>query len=204
MPTLGCYRSRQAERWGSVTTLFKRLRVVLGAAAVAAMAAVVVGPAAPAGAAPACAGGQLLVNPGFESGAVSWNATAGVIGPYSGVQAPHTGTWDAWLDGYGRTHTDSMFQFVTVPPGCQHVTLSFWLHVDTAETANVATDRLVISADGTPTVAAFSNIDGSSSYRFMSFPLNAFPDAMAFSFSGTENATLQTSFLVDDISVTAS
>src|SRR5262249_20591070 len=50
--------------------------------------------------------GQKLANPGFESGSASWTATAGVIGQWAPSEPPHSGTWDAWLDGYGTTHTD--------------------------------------------------------------------------------------------------
>src|SRR5215470_5740779 len=54
--------------------------------------------------------GQKLANPGFESGATSWSSTAGVIGQWSPSEPPHSGTWDAWLDGYGTTHTDTLSQ----------------------------------------------------------------------------------------------
>src|SRR5262249_58305709 len=56
--------------------------------------------------------GQKLANPGFESGSASWTATAGVIGQWSPSEPPHSGTWDAWLDGYGATHTDTLSQSV--------------------------------------------------------------------------------------------
>src|ERR1044071_7723805 len=59
-------------------------------------------------------GTELLLNLGFESGSANWTATAGVITNSIG-QTPRTGSWYAWLDGYGTTHTDSLFQQVTVP-----------------------------------------------------------------------------------------
>src|SRR5262249_4013684 len=52
---------------------------------------------------------QLLGNPGFENGTntAPWTLTPAVInGPNSAQQPPHSGSWDAWLDGYGTTHTD--------------------------------------------------------------------------------------------------
>src|SRR5207253_7215928 len=76
---------------------------------------------------------QLLLNAGFESGNVNWTATAGVI-TNSASQAAHGGTWKAWLDGYGTTHTDSCFQTVTIPSTATSATLTFWLHIDSAET----------------------------------------------------------------------
>jgi hypothetical protein len=59
--------------------------------------------------------GQKLLNPGFESGSASWTATAGVIGQNGPSQPARTGTWNAWLDGYGTTHTDTLSQSVTIP-----------------------------------------------------------------------------------------
>ena len=71
-----------------------------------------------------CSRAQLLANTGFESGATSWSATSGVITSDSG-QAAHAGSWKAWLDGYGTTHTDTLSQTVTIPSGCSGATLSF-------------------------------------------------------------------------------
>src|SRR5206468_3479019 len=76
--------------------------------------------------------GQKLGNPGFETGtAAPWSASAGVI-DNSTSQPAHGGTWKAWLDGYGSTHTDTLSQSVAIPAGCS-ATLSFYLHIDSAE-----------------------------------------------------------------------
>ncbi|MEW2332577.1 S8 family peptidase, partial [Micromonospora chersina] len=63
-----------------------------------------------------CTGaGQKLGNPGFESGNTVWSSSSGVIGQYgSSGQPPRTGTWNAWLDGYGSTHTDTLSQSVSL------------------------------------------------------------------------------------------
>jgi hypothetical protein len=77
--------------------------------------------------------GQKLGNPGFEtSTAAPWTASAGVIANSAG-QATHSGSWKAWLNGYGSSHTDTLTQSVRIPAGC-HATLSFYLHIDSAET----------------------------------------------------------------------
>src|SRR5258708_6828048 len=54
---------------------------------------------------------QLIGNPGFENGTntAPWTLTAGVINN-SSSEPPHSGSWDAWLDGYGTSHTDSAAQ----------------------------------------------------------------------------------------------
>src|SRR5436190_1656426 len=73
----------------------------------------------PAGGGGCTSPGQKLANPGFESGGASWTASSGVIGQWGASGQPtHGGTWNAWLDGYGSTHTDTLSQSVTIPAGC--------------------------------------------------------------------------------------
>ncbi|MHC3475723.1 hypothetical protein ACYF6T_44725, partial [Streptomyces sp. 7R007] len=79
-----------------------------------------------------CTSAQLLGNAGFESGSTTWTSTSGVITNDSGESA-HGGSYYAWLDGYGSSHTDTLSQSVTIPSGCK-ATFTFYLHIDTAET----------------------------------------------------------------------
>ena len=148
---------------------------------------------------------QLLSNPGFESGNNGvWTITAGVI-DNSTSPAPHSGSWKAWLDGYGTTHTDYAYQQVTIPSTATSATLTFWLRVTTAETTtSVAYDNLsvqVLNSSGTvlATLGTYSNLNASSSYAQKSFSLNAYiGQTIRVRFYGTEDSSLQTSFLVDD------
>ena len=79
-----------------------------------------------------CTAKQLLGNPGFETGsAAPCSSTARVINPNGAGETAHSGTYYAWLDGYGRTHTDTLSQTVTIPSGCTNYTFIFWLHIDT-------------------------------------------------------------------------
>lgn len=82
-------------------------------------------------------GTSLFANPGFESGATSWTSTAGVI-TNSTSGTPHAGSYYAWLDGYGTTHTDT----VTVPSAAS-ASLKFYLNVTTAETGSRTGPRSV-------------------------------------------------------------
>ncbi|MFR9780556.1 M4 family metallopeptidase [Micromonospora sp. MS34] len=147
--------------------------------------------------------GQKLANPGFESGNVSWSATSGVITSSSG-QAAHSGSWKAWLDGYGTTHTDTLSQSVTIPSGCR-ATLTFWLHIDSAETtSSTAYDKLTVKA-GSTTLATYSNLNKASGYYQKSFDISSKAGTtVSISFSGVEDSSLQTSFVVDDTAVTLS
>jgi Zn-dependent metalloprotease len=149
--------------------------------------------------------GQKLGNPGFESGATVWSQTAGVIGQYGSQGEPtHAGTWDAWLDGYGTTHTDTLSQSVTIPSGCA-ATLTFYLHIDTAETTTTtAYDKLTVKA-GSTTLATYSNLNKGTGYTQRSFNLSSFAgQTMTISFSGAEDSSLQTSFVIDDTALNVS
>ncbi|TDD58233.1 M4 family peptidase [Kribbella antibiotica] len=148
--------------------------------------------------------GQLLGNPGFESAtAPPWTATSGVITTSSG-QPAHGGTKKAWLDGYGTTHTDTLSQSVTIAAGC-HGTLSFYLHIDSAETTTtVQYDKLTVKA-GSTTLATYSNLNKAVGYTLRSLDVSALAGStFTITFTGTEDSSLQTSFVVDDTSLNLS
>ncbi|MEV5968147.1 M4 family metallopeptidase [Kribbella sp. NPDC051952] len=142
--------------------------------------------------------GQKLGNPGFETGTASpWSASAGVV-DNDNSQPAHGGTWKAWLDGYGRTHTDTLSQSVAIPSGCA-ATLSFYLHIDSAETTTTTQyDKLTVKA-GSTTLATYSNLNKASGYSLKSLNLSSFAgQTVSISFTGTEDSSLQTSFVIDD------
>ena len=153
-------------------------------------------------------GGELFVNQGFESGNVTWVATAGVITNSTG-QTPRTGSWYAWLDGYGTTHTDSLYQQITIPSTVTSATLSFWLKINTAETTTTtAFDTLNVQVRNTSntvlsTLATYSNLNASTGYVQKTFNLTSFKgQTIRVYFLGVEDSSLQTSFVIDDTSCT--
>jgi hypothetical protein len=149
--------------------------------------------------------GQKLGNPGFESGPTVWTGTTGSIGNWSSYGEPaHSGVNSAYLLGYGSTHTEAINQSVTIPAGCA-ATLTFWLHIDTAETTSTtAYDKLTVKA-GTTTLATYSNLNKNTGYAQKSFNLSSFAgQTVTISFSGAEDSSLQTSFVIDDTALTTS
>ena len=150
---------------------------------------------------------QLLGNPGFESGAVTWTASSGVIDNSTGEPA-HSGSWKAWMDGYGSAHTDTLMQQVAIASGKTSATLTFWLHIDTAETTTTtAYDTLKVqirNSSGTvlATLATYSNLNANSGYAQKSFSLSSYiGQTIQVYLVGTEDASLQTSFVVDDFAL---
>ncbi|HEV8203677.1 MAG TPA: S8 family serine peptidase [Pyrinomonadaceae bacterium] len=153
-------------------------------------------------------GAELLLNRGFESGAVNWTATAGVITNSTG-QTPRSGSFYAWLDGYGTTHTDSLFQQIAVPSSATTVTLSFWLKINTAETTTVTPfDTLQVQIRNSSntvlsTLATYSNLNKSTGYVLKTFDISSFRgQTIRIYFLGQEDSSLQTSFVIDDTSCT--
>ncbi|KUN19889.1 hydrolase [Streptomyces antibioticus] len=157
-----------------------------------------------------CTAAQLLGNNGFESGSSTWSASSGVI-TNSSSESARSGSYYAWLDGYGSARTDTLSQSVAIPSACTTATLSFYLHVDTAETStSTAYDTLkvqVLNSSGTVlgTLATYSNLNVASGYTQRSFSLASYAgQTVTLKFTGTEGSTLQTSFVIDDTALNVS
>lgn len=152
---------------------------------------------------------QLISNGGFESGAASWLGSTRVI-TTNAAAAAHTGTWKAWLDGYGATHTDTLYQPVSIPATATSASLSFWLRVISNETTtSSAYDTLKVqvrSSSGAvlATLATYSNLNKGATYQQKTFDLSAWKgQSVKIYFVGTEDSSLATSFLIDDVSLIA-
>ena len=77
--------------------------------------------------------------------------------------------------------------------------LSFWLHVDTAETTTTGKpDKLTVSLGATK-LATFSNLNHRAGYTRHAFNVAAFAGGTEdLVFDGNENGSRQTSFVIDD------
>jgi hypothetical protein len=151
---------------------------------------------------------QLLGNPGFESGATTapWTTTSGVADSGS-AEAAHSGSWKAWMNGYGSAHTDSILQTVTIPASTTTATLSFYLHIDTAETGTTAYDTLKVQIRNSSgavlaTLATYSNANAATGYSQKSFNVSTYKgQTIQVYLVGVEDASSQTSFVVDDFAL---
>jgi xanthomonalisin len=154
----------------------------------------------------------LLGNTGFESGsATPWTMSTGTLcsnSTYTGETA-HAGTWFAWLDGYGSTHTDTVSQKIAITAGKSAATLSYYLHVDTSETTKTtAYDTLTVAvynSSGTllKTLSTYSNLNAASGYSVHTNDLSAYiGQTVTIKFTGAEDSSLPTSFVLDDITLT--
>ena len=148
--------------------------------------------------------GQLVKNPGFESGTANWTASnSSIIGQWGSYEPTHNGSYDAWFDGYGQSHTDTLSQSITIPSGCT-ANLSFYLHVDTSEYGSTPYDKFSVKA-GSNTLATYSNANAAGGYTKHTINLSAYAgQTVKLTFTGTEDYSLQTSFVLDDVTTNLS
>ena len=152
-------------------------------------------------------GGNILGNPGFESGATTWTGTAGPITNNTGRPA-RTGSWKLWLGGNGSSGTETVNQTVTVPSTATAATLSYWIRTDTAESGSTAYDTMrvqVVDGSTATTLRSFSNVGTNATYTQYSHNLTAYKGkTVTIRFTMTEDSSLQTSFVVDDTALNVS
>ena len=152
-------------------------------------------------------GGNILGNPGFESGATTWTGTAGPITNNTGRPA-RTGSWKLWLGGNGSSGTETVNQSVTIPATATAATLSYWIRTDTAESGSTAYDTMrvqVVDGSTATTLRSFSNVGTNATYTQYSHSLTAYKGkTVTIRFTMTEDSSLQTSFVVDDTALNVS
>jgi len=152
------------------------------------------------------AGSQKILNRGFESGTANWTSTPGVIGNSLGFA--HSGSWLAWLNGYGYDHIDDVYQTVSIPVNACSAAFSFWLKITTEEaTTKTQYDTMTVTVRNSAgsiltTLATYSNLNKSTGYVLKSFNLTAYKGkTIRLQFHGVENFINATNFFVDDVSL---
>jgi Zn-dependent metalloprotease len=150
---------------------------------------------------------ERVTNGSFESGTTGWAGTTGVIGNYAG-QTAYDGTRFAWLGGNGTTASETITTTAVLPSTATSANLTFALHIDTAETTTTtAYDKLVVTVKNSAgtvlgTLATYSNLNKATGYQIRSFNLLPYKgQTVTLSFAMNEDSSLQTSFVVDKVSV---
>jgi kumamolisin len=93
---------------------------------------------------------------------------------------------------------------VSFTSNCVATALNFWLHIDTAETTNTtAFDKMTVKVNGA-VEATLSNLNHTNGYTFVSIPLGGISGSVSVSFTATEDESLQTSFVIDDVALALS
>jgi GH18 family chitinase len=159
---------------------------------------------------------ELIRNGGFE-GVVSetdW-VRSGNFQADSRFSSPRTGSGYAYfanLDGSaGNSITGTLYQQFSIPSNTTSLTLNFWTRISTSETTStLQNDTMSIaiqSQAGTTlqTLTTLSNLNAGSSYVQRTYALNRalIGQTVRLAFTAANNATLATTFRVDDVSLNA-
>lgn len=151
---------------------------------------------------------QLLTDPGFEKDGEGW-----VADPPENINFPvpsgtHSGQGYVWLNGWGTTHVDRLWQDVTIPAGITQASLTFFLNLTTSETTTTAVrDTLTLQVQTTSgtvlgTLATWSNLDTTLGWVQQSVDLTAYAGQTVRIFvEGNENASIPTNFQLDDFAL---
>lgn len=151
-------------------------------------------------------GGELLVNPGFETGTTPWVLSGQAF--RSTGSYPHGGVAYAYL-GNVNNASGTLYQQVAIPTSAAG-TLTFWLNVTSTETTTTTQyDKLFVEVRNTAgtllaTLATYSNLNKGTAgvYSQKSLSLAAYKgQTVRVQFRGTTDTTLITTFRVDDVSV---
>ena len=79
------------------------------------------------------------------------------------------------MDGYGTTHTDTLSPVGDHPGRLHGDALTFYLHIDTAETGTTtAYDKLTVKAGSARPLATYSNLNAATGYAQQTFNLSSF------------------------------
>jgi len=157
-----------------------------------------------------CGGGggtELITNGGFESGTNSW-VLSGNAALSTGAY-PHSGAGYT-IVAYSDNTTGAEYQQITIPSGATR-NLTFWLNVTSSETTTTSQyDRIFVEVRSTSgallsTLATFSNLNKGTAGAYVQrgpYSLSAYAgQTVRIQFRATNNASLPTSFRVDDVSV---
>ena len=158
----------------------------------------------------AAAAAEHHLHGGFEGSASPWTVSSGVwcselhvLRPRPRTAAPASCGWTATARPT-RTPRRSRSRSLT---GKTSASLTFYLHIDTAETTkSTAYDTLTVgvtSGSTTTTVGTYSNLNAASGYVLKTISLNAYiGKTVTLKFTGKEDSSAQTSFVLDDVAVT--
>jgi hypothetical protein len=152
------------------------------------------------------AGGELIVNGGFEGSSSPWTLSGNAYWSTGGY--PHSGTGYTVL-GFYNYATGTMYQTVTIPSG-HPANYSLWLNVTSAETTgSIAYDRLYVEVRSTSgallgTLATYSNLNKTTigNYSQKSFSLASWRgQTVRVQFRATTDSIYPTDFRIDDVSL---
>ena len=152
--------------------------------------------------------GNAVKNGGFEAGVVSWVPSAAgiILNQLFQPTGPRSGSWYAFLNGFGFANTQSIKQKVALP-NVQKLTLVYHVLIVTNETSTTPKDTLRVQvkqgAKPYKTMATFDNSQWTWTYGRHTANLSSYRGkTVTLRFLGVEDSGGITDFLIDDVAVT--
>lgn len=154
------------------------------------------------------AGGNLLVNGGFEGSASPWVGSGSGYFYIANGNYPHGGTGYIYF-GVNNSVSGQAYQTVTVPSNATG-TLSFWLNVTSSETTTTTQyDKLFVEVRNTSgtllaTLATYSNLNkaAAGAYTLRTLNMAAYKgQTVRVQFRSTMDSSVTSTFRVDDVSL---
>jgi subtilisin family serine protease/chitodextrinase len=156
---------------------------------------------------------NILLNPGFEEGPVSWTDSPAnrypVITAYLNPTANNS--WYAWLCGYNNC-VDKLYQDVTVPADAQsaYVQFNYWITTDETSSAT-AYDTMTVRIYSPPNATTYtywtlSNLNPTTGWVLSpEYKLSAFKgQTIRLQFAATTDSSFTTDFYVDNVALMVS
>jgi hypothetical protein len=164
---------------------------------------------------------ELIVNGGFETVPFApWTTTNATRGwwNFDSAAGAHSGNRYEYIgkesDGTTTANNveDLLYQDIAVPAGATSATLTFWLRITSNDTSGTAHDTLAIEVRNTSNtvlqnLATFSNTDAPSTgtWTQKTFTLSGYANqTIRITLHGKTDASIETVFRLDDVSVSAS
>ncbi|HYY55750.1 MAG TPA: hypothetical protein VE842_00390, partial [Pyrinomonadaceae bacterium] len=153
---------------------------------------------------------QLMLNPGFELGAVSWLTNGGSTKVfYNSSGHARTGTWSGWLGGYTGAFSEYLYQDVTIPSTATSANLNFYLWLSSEETSLMipANDTFTVQIRNTSNTvlanpAIYTYQAETAGYVKKTFNLLPYKgQRIRIYFLSDQNSTLNSWYFLDDVTV---
>lgn len=156
---------------------------------------------------------ELIVNGAFGNGSSGWTLSGNFYADsrFSSCRSCPGYAYISNSDGTsGNNLVGSMFQNVSIPSNASSAVLTFWYYITTQETSSNAYDVLNVTIQNSSgsylgSVKTLSNLDKSSGYNQVSFNVILFKgQTIRINFLGATDASLPTTFRIDDVSLLVS
>ena len=143
---------------------------------------------------------NVVLNPGFESGRVTWTEASSLGYVLIDTTRPRSGLYSAWLGG-ANNETSTISQSVVVPSGGR---LTYWWYATSSDFNGYDWMDVRVTTGGATTTLRSRTTDVKGAWYQDTIDLSAYGGkTVSLSFRVRTDVSYSSSFFVDDVSVAA-